>query len=105
MRPWIPLGHPDRNRPTCKSFRLIRTDLFFPLLNGQNLIYLFLKRHLYGHVLQRPVRQVRHQANVRLLSKLGAQVGISTQEHPRRDPTLFGRHHQPSGLDPLDIFL
>lgn len=20
MRPWIPLGHPDRNRPTCKSF-------------------------------------------------------------------------------------
>lgn len=44
------------------------------------------------------MRQVRHQTDVRLLSKLGAQVGISTQEHPRGDSTLFGRHHQPSSI-------
>lgn len=43
------------------------------------------------------MRQVRHPAHVRLLSELGAQMGVPAQEHFRRDQALFGRHHQPSG--------
>lgn len=54
-------------------------------------------RHLHGDVLQRAVRQVRHAAHVRLLSELGAQVGVQAEEHPRRDPALLGGHNQPSG--------
>ena len=54
-------------------------------------------RHFYGDVLQRAVRQVRNAPNVRLLSELGAQMGVQAQEHLGGDSPLFGRHHQSTG--------
>lgn len=54
-------------------------------------------RYIHGHVLQRTQRQVRDASDVRLLSELGAGLGVPKEGHTRRDTTLRGRHNKPPG--------
>ncbi|XP_078046265.1 uncharacterized protein LOC144474819 isoform X2 [Augochlora pura] len=52
--------------------------------------------YIHSDVLQRVVRQIRDPANVRLLSELGARLGISEKRDSGRDQALRRGHHQPA---------
>ena len=43
------------------------------------------------------MRQVLHAADLRVLSILGAQLGIPEKGNPRRNKALRRGHHQPAG--------
>lgn len=46
-------------------------------------------RYLHGDVLQRAVRQIRHETDVRVLPQLGARVGLPEEGHLGRNQTLL----------------
>ena len=49
--------------------------------------------NLHRHVLQRTVRQVLHSPAVRLLSRLGPQLGVQEEGHPGGHQIPQCRHH------------
>ena len=53
-----------------------------------------MRRYIHCHVLQRAERQIRDETDVRLLSRLGARVGVPQEGHPARNQALRRRHHQ-----------
>ena len=90
MRPWIPLGHPDRTRPTCKERFQSKSATVFYVTAFRIIPMIFFNRYFHRYVLQRSLRQVRYPADVRLLSRLGPQMGVPPEGHPGRNPPLFG---------------
>ena len=56
--------------------------LFLPFFHIPNIyVYIFFHSHLHGDVLQRALRHVLHSATLRLLSVLGAQLGVQEEGH------------------------
>lgn len=91
--------------PTCTRYlsvtlisaHCLNTSITFdfkrPRLRGCGFLslsyVLYICRYIHSDVLQRVMRQVRDAADVRLLSQLGARVGLQEEGHPRRDQALL----------------